>query len=570
MTAEKKKHKGLKIFLWVIGIIFALLLILFIIFHRNILAGLRIIGGMNALTAGSEGMTYTERLLTKEQMLSDFDYLYKVAVTDSKVREQYEKYFRLDYNDVYNTFRPRIENCKDEFEFFSVMLSFMARLPGAHNVLYAPTNDLGAELEFPLYWELGYDDVIKANYDYWVQFEDKMWSYTQRSALAACYGPDYVFINSDFGNGQIEEILMGRLISLDGEPISTAIRRLDSVYTWGYDAQNDCVRTNYLFFNDGVGEKYEAEIEMPDGSIVNKTLYCSAEFGVSMYYRSRLYPDHAAKEEPQEPPQEETQTETESSGDTVWKSYTVETDKDRKLVYVRTTTCLSTEVQSVYEDIMAAADEIDAENIIIDMQENGGGDFHFAIQGLCRAIFDGDVGWLSYSDYLKTDITELFYEHMTADPAHPPFDDMGSYLRYGRDLRIKGEAKKKYNIYVLTSLWTFSSGDIFSGVAATQDNVILLGENTKGEGFAGSPLNYYLPESKLGICVSVSTSEDYPDNNLVGTIPDIYCPTDWEDFTLLRELINDPDIVGKITKLEGRMLWDRPLREAIRLIDSRS
>ena len=556
---KKKRGKVRKFFLRFLIVVFALLLVVGIIQHKWIFAFIRSSQGRSALKKGSEGLTHTERSLTSEQMLTDFDYLFKNACTDSLVKAQSEKYLGIDYDEVYRTYKARIENCKDEFEFFSVMVSLMAKLPGAHNSFIAPTNNLEIRLNFPLSYQLGDDNVIETNYDYWVQFEDRMWSYTQKSACAVYYGGDYVFRDFDRGFGQIDDILDGRLISLNGEPVQTAVKKLDTIHHWDYDAQYDCVRIENIYFNDSIGEKYDAEIEMPDGSIIHKTLYNSAEFNAAALYRIRYYPDHNT--------QSNIGGTTVSSEETSQRTYTINTDSSRKLVYVKAPSCLNEEKEPVFLDITAAINEVDAENIIIDVQDNPGGNCDFVIQGLCRAIFDKEVGLLNYFRYPKTDIAQLYFDN-DGYVTGVSYEDNGEYLRFSGDYRIKGEAKKKYNIYVLINDGTVSSGDIFAYITSQEDNVTLLGTNTQGEGISGNPLNYYLPESKFAFAFTMCISETYPEDNVVGTVPDVYCPTTWEDYIKTISLRNDPISKDKSRLLEYRQQFDRPLIEALKLIDS--
>lgn len=572
MAGTKKKHtKALVITLIIVGAVLITGLIVSVQLH--LFTGLRMEIGASILQQGSAGLTYTEHHLTKEQMLADFEYLFRHACTDSLAAEQHLKYLKIDAAELHDTYKARIEKCNDEFDFLAVMASLMARLPGEHNLIYTPTDNLYYKLIFTLGTEMAYGGVREANYAYWKQFEDRMWSYTQKTAVVNYYAGDYVFISYDLGNGMIDDIVNGRLLTLNGEPAGTAVRKLDSYYPWSYDAENDCVRVKEIYFNDGIGDKYEAEIEMPDGRIVTKTLYSSAEYNLALYSRRSLYPDHFAKEEPAAgtaPAETAAPATSAAAQDTVKKSYVIVKDESRKLVYIRASDCYAEEADMIFNDITAALDETDAENIIVDVIYNGGGDFPFVTDGLCRAIFDQDVGWINYARFPKTDITDKFLESQRVIIPCPS-EDMGDYIRDSEDFRAHGEAKKKYNIYVLISQATFSSGDIFAGIAAEQDNVTVLGENTRGEGFTGKPLNYYLPESKFTFAYTCSASEHLPEDGIVGTAPDIYCADTWEDYLTMLRMREDPDIgFDKFAQYEYRPLWSRPLREALKLIDSRS
>ena len=466
---------------------------------------------------------------------------------------------RFRYPALYDTYKARIEACQDEYEFAAVMASFMAKLPGVHGGVFPPTNDLLGSSTFSLYWELGYGDVRETNYAYWKQFEDRMWSYTQKSAVTSYYGGDYVFQDYDYGNGLIEEVEGGRLLRLNGEPIQTALRQLDTIHKWMYDAENDCVRVTNLIFNESIGTPYEAEIEMPDGSIIHKTLYNDAGFNYAVQYRRNLYPQHTAQAS-------DTSADSQEGAK---KSYVIETDPARKLVYVRSNGCIDGETKPFCEELTAALEEIDADTIILDIQRNGGGNYTFVTEGLCHAMFDKNVGWKNYALAPKTDITRMFFDQGLSTFMKPE-EDLGDVVRYYGDYRAKGKAKKHYQIYVLISGSTFSSGDICASLFAAEDNVTLLGENTGGEGLTGDPLTYYLPESKLSFSFTPDVSEYDPDNSYVGTRPDFYCPNRWENYLLVKALADDPAVGKKYSSYEYRQRWDRPLIEALKLIDSQS
>ena len=377
----KSGGKANKIIGRILLVLSVVVIILIAVFHNWVFGFIRIEYGKFQLKKRDSGLTYTERHMTKEQMLTDFDYLYQNACIDTLIREEAEKYLKLDYDEVYSTYRKRIEGCADEYEFLSVMMSFMARMPGVHNVMCPPWDDLNNATTFPLFWELGRKDIRQSNYDYWKQFEDRMWSYDQKSLIAANYADDYIILPYSFGNETIEGLDYGRIITLNGEPIQNVLNELDVIHHFRYDEHNDRIRVAQLFFNDSLGKKYEAEIELPDGSIVRRDLYVSAEYNTAMQYRKDLYPQHESDPD--------MSAEAGSSADSTQpkKSYKIETDEKRKLVYAYIPECLSSEKQVFFDDMTAALESVDAENIILDFKANGGGDFSFVTDGVGRAVF---------------------------------------------------------------------------------------------------------------------------------------------------------------------------------------
>ncbi|MCR5249861.1 MAG: hypothetical protein K6E50_04580 [Lachnospiraceae bacterium] len=555
--AEKKagKKKGIagKIFQGLL----IFLLVLLVIFHRPLIVAIRSVVGMGILEKGSEGLSYVPQSLSREQMLEDLDALYRNVCTESPVREQAEKYLKLDYDALYASYRSRIENCRDEYEFCALLTAFMAKLPGAHDSIKPPMDDMNRANGFPVGTELGFHGIRETNYAYWTQFEDRMWSYTQKCAVASNYGGDYVILDYDCGNGMIDEIVGGKIISLNGETMPEALKTIDTIHHLGYDARNDCLRVTQIFFNDAIGEKYDACIEMPDGSIVERDLYISPEFSLAMQFRKSIYPDHdAASKEGDESASETTQK----------KGYSIETDPERKLIYIEAKSCNYADTEPVAEELAQAIESIDAENIIIDLKNNGGGDSTFVTEGLCKAVLEGEGGWMSTAVYPRTEVTALFCDN--------PLYSLEAEFRKQKDSfvcvsdeRVAGEAKKHLNIYVLVSGRTFSSGDICAGILAKVEGITLIGENTKGEGFTGSPLVYFLPNSRIAYSFTCSVSEECPENNYLGTVPDIYCPDRWEDWLKQEELFDEGISSEALGTYEYRLLWDQTLIEAIRIID---
>ena len=116
---KTKRKRFLKIFGRVMLVIAGLILVLLLIFHRVIIDAAKIIHGKNQFDKQGE-IEYHEVKLTKEQMLEDFDYLFNVVVNSSLHKNLAEQYYGVDYDEIYETYKARIENCKDEYEFVSI------------------------------------------------------------------------------------------------------------------------------------------------------------------------------------------------------------------------------------------------------------------------------------------------------------------------------------------------------------------------------------------------------------------------------------------------------------------
>ena len=63
-----------------------------VIFHRYLIDLADIWYYGHQVEKGDKGLTYSEIHLTKEQMLSDYDYLYQNACVDTLIKDEAEKY----------------------------------------------------------------------------------------------------------------------------------------------------------------------------------------------------------------------------------------------------------------------------------------------------------------------------------------------------------------------------------------------------------------------------------------------------------------------------------------------
>lgn len=535
-AAKKAKRRRRAKKVWrVIGIVFGVLILaggIFLLANLSFLkAVLRMQKGDERLSQGTTDFEYVERHLTKEQMLEDFDYLYTVLCKTSFATEETERVFGVDYDEIYKRYRTRVENCKDEYEFEAIMVAFMAKLPGKHLSISPSTNNLNGYngLTFHGFAETAYDDVMETNYSFWVQNKERMLSYDQRFALAVYYDGDYVLADNDIGTGVVDEIVGARILSIDGESPKTKIKDLDFYIHWDYDTEYDCLFTKNLYFNDGVGEKYAVEIEYPDGKTEVRDLYISAEYNMMVLNRKKFYPDETA-------PKAENTANTEPK-----HCYSVLERPEKNLVVITIESCETGEADAAFADITEALENVNAENVIIDNRSNGGGDPDFVTKGVLKAVLQGKHGDIYYNKTPYNDLTKTLFNNQvyftkTGKWGTNSIEDCGDYARYGCDFTVDGQAKKKYNITVLTSHTTFSSGDILTALVKGLDNVTVIGENTKGEGLCGDPICHYLPNSKMVFVGLCGVSENEPMNNITGTEPDIHMANGWKEILAAHEI----------------------------------
>ena len=573
MKNDSKKKFSFKKFLKTFGkILLAFVCVIFllcIIFHKILFGAADMLYKIASISEYSS-LEYEEIHLTQEQMLKDYEYFYDHLYTDSLVKEQAEKYLKLDYDKLHDSYKERILNCQDEFEFFSLLMSFSAKLPGLHNYVQAPTDDLNDASSFPLYHEFGSDEVMKSNYILYKQFEDRMFEYNQKFIYFCYVNGDYVALYDGFDENElIEGIKNGRLLSLNGKKVEEVLPEIDTIQKFGYDSYNDKIYTSEIIFNDEIGEKYTAEIELPDGTVVTKDLYNSCDHVAATYYKNRIYPNHYDNNESAAETETAPKTEeADAAPAEIKRCYSIEKVPEKKLIVLTIKNCNSLDTEDAFKDITEALKEVDAENVIIDNRNNKGGTYTFITKGVCPALFNYDFEYKSYSRTPINDMTDKLY----SNSFYKTFFETGlkkeeDCYSYYEDFSFKGKAEKSYNIYMINGLGTFSSGDIFAGLMKDQPNVTTIGLNTGGEGFTGHPLNYYLPESKIPFTMAFSVSVNHPEDNYLGTTPDIYIVNGWKEYLERSRLAEDPEYADIINSFEGRMLWDTTMIETVKMIN---
>ena len=173
---KAKRKRRLKIFGRIMLIIAGIILVLLLVFHRMIIDAVKILHGKNRFEKQGE-IEYNEVKLTKAQMIEDLDYLFDVTVNTSLHKDLAEQYYGVDYDEIYETYKERIENCKDEYEFVSILASLHPKLPGGHNFLIPPRDRLMDTFEMAEFFD---DETRSVNYALWKQFEDRMAEYKTR------------------------------------------------------------------------------------------------------------------------------------------------------------------------------------------------------------------------------------------------------------------------------------------------------------------------------------------------------------------------------------------------------
>lgn len=546
-------RKTLKVIGIILSVIIVILLILFIIFNKQVML-VKDYFDKAAFIDKNTAYTTVDTTLTMDQRLSDFDYMYDIVCLQNPNKEYLEKQFGLSYQDIYDRYREKVLETKDEYDYYSLLTSFLSVLPGQHNVMLLPDFDKyvvhGMYAQLERMWTQDIKDHVSSWHD---AFRDNVYSYDQRALLFRYInGEYYAFTISLCEN--MTEYNGAKLLTLNGKNVDERVYELYERYVPTYDSENDKFFRKILIFNESIGDKYTAELEMPDGKIVKVDLYDDPGFDLAISDKNKVYGETTEE------------TDDDTASDDKPTSYFIAEDKERKLVYIRHDRCLSSEAQRLVDDIKTAVDNTNAEYIILDIRDNSGGDSGMVKDRLSPALFMDDISFKANVKLPLNGPAEYFADTpMSWLGNFKNFKKKDGYITYTEDLSVDGRAEKEYKIYVLVSSVTFSSGDIMAQIAKKYKNATVIGSNTGGEGYCGALFNDWLPESRFTFAYAPGVNTDYPEDSVYGTEPDIH-------MSMLKEYYDKRDELEaqgtEVYTYEGRQLWDGILIKTLEIIDA--
>ena len=298
--------------------------------------------------------------------------------------------------------------------------------------------------------------------------------------------------------------------------------------------------------------------QMPDGNTVTTTLYEAAGFEIALTDAPSTYPEMFASSS-----SESASAGSDTSVSDAPKTYTIYKDPEGKFVYVNSTSCNSDEGDRLAEDMTLALNETGAETVIFDVRSNGGGVTGFCNRQVLPALFSHDLEYPTDCYGIKNDFTKCFYNDLYYRIYFErPIKVEGDNYFVHEDFNVEGKAAKNCKIYLLTSYSTFSSADLMTCLCKAYDNATVVGTNTGGEGICGTPFHSYLPNSHFMFNYTSTVNVNVPENNFMGTSPDIYIPYTVEEFCKRSELLNQG---LDVNSFEVRMMYDKTLNYVVDL-----
>ena len=559
--AKKPLSKGRRIVRKIfktIGLIVLVILVLFLIFFGKVTF-------RTLYKSIDTGYKTVDVKMTTEQKLKDLDYMYDLVCLQNPRKELFEKAYGISYEDLYKKYREIVINSENEYEFFSYMTCFVADLPGLHNFMGLPDYKRHcADMGYTMNDIYGTQEMKNYTYSWQEYLRDDVKKFMEIKPIAMRYVDGCYVVASSDTNRLDERFAGGRLLSLNGKDPKNMCFEIFSGYSPTYDCGHDCYFRSLVFFNDRSGNKYSAEILMPDGKTVTTDLYCDPRVEMAFIDGSRTYPDS---------PDESSEKSRKSSADImdpnyVPTTYKITKDEARKLVYLEYKECERPEAERMVKELQNALDEVNAETVILDIRDNPGGTSSVANKYLLPLLFSHDLEFSARSVGKLNDHTKKFDTALTRlfNTSDRKIEKKDGYYYYREDSSVKGQATRNYKIYVLTSQSTFSTADLIAALCKEYDNAVLVGTNTGGEGVSGYAVNCILPESHFGFVYVPTVNEKYPEDSFNGIQPDVYSARTMEEYLYIKSVEKqDKDY----DSYENRQKWDGTLKKVLSIVDGK-
>lgn len=488
-----------------------------------------------------------EVTLTLEEKEQDFLYLYdslkngspgaSVKVNGKSFVDRKEEYLGI------------IAETKSNEEFYYALSSILSSLPSVHTnlltdktafTLFAYAYNAGNVIipenaPYTAYWdELFNNSVTAPDISDHIEFMYAGGKYI--------YSPNYSRLGDEYKNSV--------LVSVNDIPIDEYITEKTYPSSIRYDSKNEKWYRLRADFNSSDGERAAVRIKKADGEEeildLYYDMYSSAEYLVG--YGNEM---------------------NGRNDDSIKKSYSITVNDEAAYVNLD-----SFDDDSFFE-FMKSFSDIPADiPLIIDIRNNTGGYVNYVTEFFYPLLYSEDYtykteAFVKISGELKSPVYPIMslFDGSGFNIAYKSFNLPGFYYRIREETEIKGGNAPERDIYVLTGRNTISAADMFAGIAKEQENTLLIGSNTMGEGIFP---NYYmdiLPNSKIVYLFIPSYAEnaDGMDNAVYGTAPDIYSELSVENYILQQELIEsgeDP------YTYENRLKWDNVLIETVEMIEA--
>lgn len=480
--------------------------------------------------------------LTPEQKVEDFEFLFDTLVDNIPMIDCYDEVYGFNFADRKDYYLQCINNTKDDFEFFCTMQAIANEIPSCHTSVICPTIDNYKTIAgYDTYDDLA-TPSIALDWNYWENvLLNNVEKYSDESTILFAYvDGKYAYINHD---PELSGVYDGyTLEKVNGIGVNEYINKQIMMSNLSYDGKYNLAYRQTIVFNRSRGSEVTLLYNDCNGKEVTEKAYY--DIFIEDAWLNQLSLSSA-------------------------RTSDCEIHEGDDYVYIN----VFEMDYSTGEEIADRLKDNQKDKVILDMRECTGGSqmciFDFLYPSLFNTTVKDERTWYT-TDYNLTmrHIDRIFADLLTSesldDDELSPYSSHDEYYKISTSKEYIGGEFPTKKVVILTSSITASAADGFVSLVKKNKLGTVIGNNTNGEGLAGSYHVDICPESKLvfSYMPGGAKNPDNTDNSVIGTAPDIYVTqTIDEFFTMLKSenelndenwdtiLSYDPEIRRAISEL---------------------
>jgi hypothetical protein len=480
--------------------------------------------------------------LSADGKLEDFRQLFETLSDSIPNFAEQKKVFGFDFTERKALYEELIQTVESDFDYFCVMNAIMQDIPSFHTDLVFPIYESIKQLNCYNLNAILSDGALKSKIDCWYdciaaacnEYEDI--SVASFKYIDNQYIFDPLYSDSDF------DLYMGHSIARIENSTDIARFAAESIScdALKYDYSKGTPYRTFITLNNSVGLPVNIVLKDTAGNEKHLVLFASLQAETISFY-SDIFDNKTTVELPP------------------LYSYN---DRKNDIEYIAIRNFIGSSTGRAVRDRLKV---LSANNVIIDLRGNYGGEQTFATKYIYPELYGSDHNMVCEyfvpssqgNDVFNNNIVNLLFRRRGSTEGG---------VSYQKSTQYRGESKSaSRSIYYLIDSQTGSSADAFTAFIKEYDMGTIVGDNTGGEGLGDSFIAYSLKNSGFVFIYypAVANNPDGTNNSVYGTSPDIRVMQSIDSFYRQRELALDGH---NIAEYETMLQYDDVLNTTIRLI----
>ncbi len=474
--------------------------------------------------------------LTMSQKLEDFNSFYFNIKESVPFLDEIDRLYHINFEKRYDYYEKKINETKDNFEFFCTMKAISKDIPSFHT-----------DVCFPLYSNLRYMDSYdsnkvmtglgqKAEIDAWYELiGEACEKYENVKTLRFSYVDGVYLMLANEKTEDDDRMDDYQLLQINGVDIDRYVTENISTFRLYYDYTNEKAYREAIVLNDSEGTRVEVVLQNQEHIQHTETMYIS--YGIEVV-DSYGYLFDASGLEPEYVP------------------VSMYRDDQRRVEYIEVNDFTNREGERLKQYIK----ESPYDNIIIDLRNNYGGRVSYGVNYLYPYLYEMDT---EFSYRFRVNDTKS-NDAMTKDlPVWLSFnrEKEGQSFIYSRSEKYIGKAEKTKNVFYLTGRRTGSAADGYIAMIKEKGLGTIVGDVTGSEGRGGSFVCSKMKNSSLIYIYypALALENEDEERDYEGILPDYFVNENEEEYRLRQHYLLD----GTESEYEKKLEFDAPLKKVI-------